>query len=58
MMIRPIRDRMAAEVLAAENRRKGVPIQREYVDPRRNVTRRKLDDIADAKRLREMTEWL
>lgn len=58
MMIRPIRDRMAAEVLAAENRRKGVPIQREYVDPRRNETRRKLDEIADAKRLREATEWL
>lgn len=57
-MIRPIHDRMAAEVLAAENRRKGVPIQREYVDPRRHETRRKLDDIADAKRLREMTEWL
>ncbi len=57
-MIRPIKDRMAAEVLAAENRRKGVPIQREYVDPRRNETRRKLDDIADAKRLREQTEWL
>ncbi len=57
-MIRPIKDRMAAEVLAAENRRKGVPIQREYVDPRRNETRRKLDDIADAKRLREATEWL
>jgi len=58
MMIRPIRDRMAAEVLAAENRRKGVPIQREYVDPRRNETRRKLDELDDAKRLREATEWL
>lgn len=57
-MIRTIHDRMAAEVLAAENRRKGVPIQREYVDPKRNVTRRKLDELADAKRLREATEWL
>ena len=57
-MIRSIHDRMAAEVLAAENRRKGVPIQREYVDPKRNVTRRKLDELADAKRLREATEWL
>ncbi len=57
-MIRPIHDRMAAEVLAAENRRKGVPIQREYVDPRRNETRRKLDELDDAKRLREATEWL
>jgi len=57
MMIRPIRDRMAAEVLAAENRRKGVPIAREYVDPRRNEIRRRLEEIADAKRLREMTEW-
>ena len=57
-MIRPIHDRMAAEVLAAENRRKGVPIQREYVDPRRNETRRRLEEIADAKRLREATEWL
>ena len=57
-MIRPIKDRMAAEVLAAENRRKGVPIQREYVDPRRNEIRRRLEEIADAKRLREATEWL
>ena len=57
-MIRPIKDRMAAEVLAAENRRKGVPIQREYVDPRRNEIRRRLDEIEDAKRLREATEWL
>lgn len=57
-MIRTVHDRMAAEVLAAENRRKGVPIQREYVDPKRNVTRRKLDELADAKRLREATEWL
>ena len=57
-MIRTVRDRMAAEVIAAENRRKGVPIQREYVDPKRNVTRRKLDELADAKRLREATEWL
>ena len=57
-MIRTIRDRAAAEVLAAENRRKGVPIQREYVDPKRNVTRRKLDELDDARRLREQTEWL
>lgn len=57
-MIRTVHDRMAAEILAAENRRKGVPIQREYVDPKRNVTRRKLDELDDAKRLREATEWL
>ena len=57
-MIRPIKDRMAAEVLAAENRRKGVPIQREYVDPRRNVTRRRLDEIEDARRFKEATEWI
>lgn len=57
-MIRPIHDRMAAEVLAAENRRKGVPIQREYVDPRRNETRRKLEEIEDARRFKESTEWL
>ena len=57
-MIRTVHDRMAVEIIAAENRRKGVPIQREYVDPKRNVTRRKLDELADAKRLREATEWL
>lgn len=57
-MIGPLRDKMAAEVLAAENRRKGVPIQREYVDPKRNETRRRLNEIEDAKRLREQTEWL
>lgn len=57
-MIRTIHDRMAAEILAAENRRKGVPIQREYVDPKRNVTRRRIEEIADAKRLMEQTEWL
>ena len=57
-MIRTIHDRMAAEVLAAENRRKGVPIQREYTDPRRAEIRRRLEEIADAKRIREATEWL
>ena len=57
-MIRTVHDRMAAEIIAAENRRKGVPIQPEYVDPKRNVTRRRLDEIADAKRLKEQTEWL
>lgn len=57
-MIRTVHDRMAAEILAAENRRKGVPIQREYVDPKRNVTRRRIEEIADAKRIREATEWL
>ena len=57
-MIRTIHDRMAAEVLAAENRRKGVPIQREYTDPRRAEIRRRLEEIADAKRIRESTEWL
>lgn len=57
-MIRTIHDRMAAEIIAAENRRKGVPIQREYTDPRRHEIRRRLEEIADAKRLREATEWL
>jgi hypothetical protein len=57
-MIRTIHDRMAAEVIAAENRRRGAPIQREYTDPRRAEIRRRLEEIADAKRLREMTEWL
>ena len=57
-MIRTVHDRMAAEVLAAENRRKGVPIQREYTDPRRAEIRRRLEEIADAKRIREATEWL
>lgn len=57
-MIRTVHDRMAAEILAAENRRKGVPIQREYVSPARNETRRKLDELDDARRLREETEWL
>lgn len=57
-MIGPLRDKMAAEVLAAENRRKGVPIQREYTNPRRAEIRRRLNEIEDAKRLREQTEWL
>ncbi len=57
-MIRPIHDRIAAEVLAAENRRRGAPIAREYTDPRRHEIRRKLEEIEDVRRMKEATEWL
>lgn len=57
-MIAPAPDYLAAEIRAAEDRRRGLPIIREYADPHRAETRRRIDEIADAKRLREATEWL
>ena len=52
------RDPIVEEWKAALNRRNGVRPQNEPPDPHRAETRRRLEELAEAKRLKEATEWL
>lgn len=57
-MIRPCRDHAADEVRAAIDRRKGIRKPQETRDPKAAKARRRIEDMQEAKRLREATEWL
>lgn len=57
-MRRPIKDHIAAEVKAATDRRKGIHRSTEPRNPDAAKARRRIEDMQEAKRVKEATEWL
>lgn len=55
-MIRP--DPIEAEIKAAIARRKGVKPINDGADPRAAERRRRIEEIEEARRIKEQTEWL
>lgn len=57
-MTRITRDPIDAEIRAAINRRRGVRHDNEPPDPKKAAARRRLEEMAEERRIKEQTEWL